>query len=160
VSRYALSLTLILAAIWLLFSGKWTHPIILPLGAVSIALTVYLSFRLRVIDREGHPLHLLPRSIRYWPWLLKEIFVSNLTVARHILVGTSSISPRVVRFKASQKTELGRTIMANSITLTPGTTTISVTDEEICFYALTDEIAKGVTEGDMDRRATRFEGGE
>lgn len=159
-SRYALSLTVILAAIWLLFSGKWTHPIILPLGVVSIALTVYLSFRLRVIDREGHPLHLLPRALRYWPWLIKEITVSNLAVARHILAGKGSISPRVVRFKSSQKSELGRTIMANSITLTPGTTTISVKGDEICFYALTDEISKGVTEGDMDRRATRFEGGE
>lgn len=158
--RYTVSLTLALAAIWLLFSGMWTHPIIMPLGAVSVALAVWLSIRLGVVDREGHPLHLLPRALRYWPWLVVEIIKSNIAVAGHILAGNGSIKPRLVRFTSSQKTELGRTIMANSITLTPGTTTISVDGREICFYALSEAIEKGVTEGDMDRRATRFEGGE
>jgi len=158
VLKYTVSLTVILAAIWLLFSGMWTHPVIIPLGIASVALTVYLSRRMGIIDREGHPLHLLGPSLRYWPWLILEIVKSNFVVAGHILKGPKSINPRLSRVKASQKTELGRVIFANSITLTPGTVTIHVRNQEIWFYALTEEIERGVVEGDMNRRATEFEG--
>lgn len=156
--KYTVSLTLALAIIWLLFSGMWTHPIIMPLGAVSVALAVYLSIRLGVLDREGHPLHLLPRALRYWPWLLVEITKSNLAVVGHILRGNGSIAPRIEEVDASQASELGQTIFANSITLTPGTTTIRVKDGKILFYALSEDIARGVTDGEMDRRVSRFEG--
>ncbi len=156
--KYTVSLALVLAIIWLLFSGMWTHPIILPLGAVSVALTVWLSIRMKIVDREGHPLHLLLPSLRYWPWLLVQITKANLRVARHILAGPGSISPRMARVESSQKTELGRTIYANSITLTPGTVTVHVRDREIWFYALSEEIEQSLTSGEMDRRATRFEG--
>ncbi|MEA5444589.1 Na+/H+ antiporter subunit E [Gammaproteobacteria bacterium AB-CW1] len=156
--KYTVSLAVIMAIIWLLFSGMWTHPIIVPLGAASVLLTVYLATRMKIIDREGHPLHLLVPSLKYWPWLLMEISKSNLIVARHVLAGKNSINPRMARVKASQKTALGRTIFANSITLTPGTVTVHVRDNEIWFYALTEEIEQGLKDGEMDRRATEFEG--
>nr|WP_301288372.1 Na+/H+ antiporter subunit E [Natronospira proteinivora] len=156
--KYTVSLAVILAIIWLLFSGMWTHPIIVPLGAISVLLTVYLAARMKIVDREGHPLHLLLPSLKYWAWLLVEITKSNLVVARHVLAGEKSINPRMARVKASQKSALGRTIFANSITLTPGTVTVHVRDNEIWFYALTEEIEQGVKNGEMDRRATEFEG--
>jgi len=158
VLKYTVSLTIILAAIWLLFSGMWTHAVILPLGAVSVALTVYLTRRMGILDREGHPLHLIIPSLKYWPWLMVEIIKSNLLVAKHVFQGERSLSPRLNKVEASQKSELGRVIFANSITLTPGTVTIHVRDHEIWFYALTEEIQRGVLEGDMNRRATEFEG--
>ncbi|MDQ2068967.1 Na+/H+ antiporter subunit E [Natronospira bacteriovora] len=156
--KYTVSLAIVLAIIWLLFSGMWTHPIIVPLGAASVALTVWLATRMKIVDREGHPLHLIVPSLKYWPWLLLEIVKSNITVARHVLAGKGSINPRLSRVKASQKTELGRTIYANSITLTPGTVTVHVRDNEIWFYALSEAIEQGVLNGEMDRRATEFEG--
>lgn len=156
--KYTVSLAIILAVIWLLFSGMWTHPIILPLGLVSVLFTVYLAVRMKIVDREGHPLHLLAPSLRYWSWLMLQIVRSNLTVAGHVLRGKGSISPRLSRVKASQETELGQTIYANSITLTPGTVTVHVRDNEIWFYALTEDIEKDVLNGKMDRRATAFEG--
>jgi multicomponent Na+:H+ antiporter subunit E len=149
-------LALILAVIWLLFSGFWTHPVIVPLGIASVVLSVWLSRRLGIVDRVDRPLRLFGRGIRYWRWLLVEIFRSAIPVARHVLSPTLRISPRIVRLPTTQKTDLGRAILANSITLTPGTTSIHVLDKEIWFYALDEESAADTLSGEMDRRARLF----
>lgn len=156
--KYVISLTGILFAIWLLFSGQWTHPVLVPLGAASVAVTVYLAYRMRILDREGHPIHLLIPVIQYLPWLVKEVVKANLVVAGHIIRGRKSLSPRLCRLDATQKTDLGRVFLANSITLTPGTVTVYVREQEVWFYALTEELERGVLSGEMDRRVTRLEG--
>ncbi|QTF93577.1 Na+/H+ antiporter subunit E [Halomonas sp. BM-2019] len=156
--KYVISLSVTLFAIWLLFSGQWTHPILVPLGAASVAMTVYLAYRMRILDREGHPVHLLVPVIKYLPWLAKEVVKANLVVAGHIIRGRNSLSPRLCRLDATQKTDLGRVFLANSITLTPGTVTVYVREQEVWFYALTEELERGVLSGEMDRRVTRLEG--
>ncbi len=155
--RYALSLTLILVVIWLLLSGMWTHPIILPLGAASVILTVWIAFRLEIIDRDTDPLRLMIPSLRYWPWLLGQIVRANLQVASRIIRGQDSLSPRITAVKSTQKSDLGRSIFANSITLTPGTVTIRVRDDDILYYALNEDLIRELDEGEMDRRVTRLE---
>jgi multicomponent Na+:H+ antiporter subunit E len=158
VLKYVVSLAFVLAVIWLLFSGMWYHPVIVPLGAASVVLSVWLAARMGILDREGHPVHILTRSLRYWPWLLLEITRANLHVARRILSPKLDIDPRIVRLRSSQRTDLGRTILSNSITLTPGTISIHVRGDEIWFYALDEACAEGTLSGEMDWRARRFEG--
>jgi multicomponent Na+:H+ antiporter subunit E len=115
---------------------------------------------MRLIDVEGHPIHLAIWALLwYWPWLLKEIVKSAWQVSVAILHPKLPISPRVVRFKPSQKTEVGLVIHANSITLTPGTMTIEARPDEFVVHALTEETAASVGAGsDMDRRVARMEG--
>ncbi|MEO8164427.1 MAG: Na+/H+ antiporter subunit E, partial [Betaproteobacteria bacterium] len=67
------------------------------------------------------------------------------------------ISPTLVRVSTTQKTDVGRTVFANSITLTPGTISIEVGRESILVHALTRAGASGLAQGDMDRRVTAFE---
>jgi multicomponent Na+:H+ antiporter subunit E len=158
VQQHTVALGIMLAVLWLAFSGLWTHPIIVPLGAASVIFVVYLARRTRVADSEGLPLHLAGRITRYWSWLMVEIVKANLVVARHVLAGNHTLSPRIGHIRASQHSELGRTILANSITLTPGTVTIDIDGEDIYFYALTEQIERDVLAGEMDRRAAAFEG--
>jgi multicomponent Na+:H+ antiporter subunit E len=54
--------------------------------------------------------------------------------------------------------ELGRVIYANSITLTPGTVSINIDEDEIWVHALTKETAADLETGEMDRRVTWLEG--
>lgn len=157
-SKLIVSLTLVLTFSWLLLSGMWDHAIILALGAGSVALSVWLSLRLGILDREGHPIHLLPASVRYLPWLTIEVVKANIHVARRILEPRPAISPRIVRLPITQKSDLGRTILANSITLTPGTVSIYVRAHELWFYALDEDCAQGALSGEMDRRVREFAG--
>jgi len=149
---HALGLGVFLASLWLLLSGYllgW----LLALGFASIVLIVYIAHRMDVADHEGFPVHLTLAALTYWPWLFKEIVVSNIVVARAI-VGRLKIQPQVLTTKATQDSELGRVVYANSITLTPGTISINLVGEDIEVHALLDETADGVREGGMDRRVS------
>ena len=154
---HTLSLFLVLFSFWLLLSGYFTL-FLVTVGALSAIGVVLLGHRMDLIDREGHPIHLSWRVLGYWPWLLKEIVKSAWEVSRIIVSPSLPISPMLVRAKTSQKTAVGVVTYANSITLTPGTISVDVKQDEILVHALTRDGAEGLLEGEMDRRVTRFEG--
>jgi multicomponent Na+:H+ antiporter subunit E len=147
----------ILFGFWLALSGHYT-PLLLSFGVGSTALVVYLSWRMDVVDHEGVPLQIFGRIWLYFPWLLKEIFVANVTVARVILHPRLPISPRMVHYTGTQKTDLGRVLHANSITLTPGTITTGVHGQEFEIHALQAADLDPAGQARMDARCTRVEG--
>jgi multicomponent Na+:H+ antiporter subunit E len=155
---HAVSLAIALSILWLLLSGYFSEPLLLALGLASVLLVVGIVHRMEVLDPEGHPVHLGPRALLYWPWLLKEILLANIDVGKAILGfrGAAAV-PTVFGVRASQKSELGRVIYANSITLTPGTVTIAVDDDELTIHALTPGAVEGLEGGEMDRRVSRIE---
>jgi multicomponent Na+:H+ antiporter subunit E len=156
--RPAVALFLVLAALWLLNSGHYT-PLMLFFCVGSCLFVVLLGRRMDIVDEEGVPVHLALRAAVYMPWLLKEILLSNIDVAKRVLrPGRLRISPRIIEAPATQPSELGRVIYANSITLTPGTVSIQVRGSHITVHALADEVADGLLAGEMDRRVTRLEG--
>ena len=150
---HSLSLGAVLFTVWLLLSGHYT-PFLLMLGVASCALVVLVTLRMDVADREGHPLHLTWRALIYWPWLLIEIVKANIDIARRIMSPSLRISPTLFRVRASQTSDLGQVIYANSITLTPGTISVDVANGEILVHALSREGADSLIAGEMDRRVT------
>ena len=112
-------------AVWLLLSGYF-EPFLLTLGAMSCVLVVAIALRMDVVDREAFPIHLTSKVLTYWPWLLKEIWLAAVDVTKRVLSPRCRISPTVVEVEATQHSELGQVIYANSITLTPGTITVHV----------------------------------
>ena len=155
--RRTLILFVILLAIWLLWSGHYT-PLLLSLGVGSCAFVAWVAWRMGLVDREGVPIEIVPRMLLYLPYLALEIVKANLDVARRIVSPRMPIDPRVFRTTASQKTDLGRTIYANSITLTPGTVSIDIEGDEITVHALTGSAQAGVENDEMNRRVVRVEG--
>lgn len=153
----AASLAAMLFALWLLLSGHY-EPLLLGFGLASTAFVVWIARRMEVVDREGHPAHLGPAIVTYWPWLLLEILKSNLDVARRILDPRLPISPTLVRIRALQRTELGQVVFANSITLTPGTVSVELADGFVEVHALTAEGAAALQGGAMNRRVAALEG--
>lgn len=157
-TKRTLVLAALLAALWLLLSGYF-KPLLLGLGAVSIGLVMIIAARMDVVDHEGHPYHHLrsTKILQYWGWLIVEITKSNLDVAKRIMLGSSAISPIMLRVPTTQATEVARVIYANSITLTPGTVSVDVADDYIEVHALTEATANALRAGEMDRRITDLE---
>lgn len=148
---------LALFAFWLLLSGFFTA-FLMVAGAVTALAVVLFSRRMDIVDHEGHPVQLAPRALLiYWPWLVKEIVKSAWQVSTIILQPSLPVSPTLVRVRTTQKTDVGRTTFANSITLTPGTISVEVGRDEILVHALTRGAAEDLAEGEMDRRVTEFE---
>ena len=102
---HLLSLGFVLFAFWMLLSGFFT-PFLLAAGAGSALCVVLLAWRMRIVDREGHPIRMIAAVVLYWPWLVKEIAKSAWGVSRIIVDPRLPISPVLVRFKPSQKTQV------------------------------------------------------
>ena len=154
--KRALTLFVVLYGVWLLLSGHYDATL-MTYGALSCALVVALVAHLGILDGEALPVHLGIRPFLYVPWLMKEIILSNLSVARVILDPKLPIHPRILRVEASQKTDVGQVIYANSITLTPGTVTLDIRNGRLLVHALTTDSAEGLLTGEMDRRVARLE---
>jgi multicomponent Na+:H+ antiporter subunit E len=155
----AISLGLTIAGFWLALSGHYT-PFLLTIGAVSVLVAIAIATRMGLIDSEGHPVHLLPAAMTYIPWLLIEILKSSWAVTKTILAPSLPISPTMTVVRASQRTNAGLATYANSITLTPGTITVSVRGDEFIVHALRSDGADDLEGGGMDARVQQFEGGK
>ena len=149
-ARMLLLLVLLIAA-WLLWSGLF-KPLLLALGAFSCLLTVYLARRMGYFDSEVFAFRFGPRLIGYWVWLTKEIVLSSFHVARIVLNPRLPISPQVFKIKATATDPVDQAMLANSITLTPGTLALDVHDGVILVHSLTKGGADELITGEMDRR--------
>ncbi len=149
--KHLLSLGTILAALWVALSGQF-QPLLLGFGAVSVAFALLVARRMAVIDRESHPLHMSFGLLRYWALLLRDIIIANLQVVREILRPRLKIDPTVVSFESRQQTDLGKVILGNSITLTPGTVTLEIKGQTFTVHGLTRASADDAAAGIMDAR--------
>jgi multicomponent Na+:H+ antiporter subunit E len=147
---------LLLAFVWLLWSGHYTleKSLIAGFGLLSCLAVVALSRRMASSSRYRPRRTLGPRTLLYLPWLLWQIVKANIQVARIILDPRLPISPRVIRVKTSQRGERAQVLYANSITLTPGTISLDVSLDTITVHALTEGIARDLESGEMDRKVT------
>lgn len=155
--KYYFSLLFLLGLNWLFWSGHFANPFLLALGLGSCLLTVYMSRRMRIVDEEGAPIQLGVRPFFYVPWLTKEVILSNLEVAQIVLSPIMPLRRSQITVTAHQKSELGRVILANSITLTPGTVSVQVEGDQITVHALSHEGSAEDISGEMNKRICAME---
>lgn len=151
-------LVLALAALWLLLSGYFDKPLLLVFGAVSVIVSAWFAHRAKVIDGDSVPAGLFPGIIGYWIWLGGEIGKANIEVMRHALAVEPKLSPKLFIVANPPKTSVGKATFANSITLTPGTVSIDLREDEILVHALTEDLADVAAITDMGQRVAKIEG--
>lgn len=155
--KYIISLLITLTAVWFLWSGH-LEPFMIFLAAGSIAFSLWISFRMRIVDEEGAPVEMGIRPfIQFAPWLFKEIVESNIAVAKIILSPKMNLKRNLVTVPAGPKSELGKVMLANAITLTPGTVSVKMEGDEILVHALSFEGAAEDLSGEMDQRIQKLE---
>lgn len=150
-----LSLILLLVLFWLVNSGHYT-PLLLGLGLASITLVVVVAKRMNVVDEESVPFHLTGELPAYYSWLLKELVISNFQVVRSIWLSSAKLNPAMETIDISQNSDMGRVILANSISLTPGTITTAVTAQSITVHALDFSSIDALRSGEMGARIRRL----
>ena len=154
--KHIIYLSLSLSIFWLLSSGNYST-LMISLGVVSILFVLFIAHRMDVVDHEAQAVHLSLKLPGYFLWLLKELILSNISVVKCVWLGNSSISPTLATIKATQKTDLGKVIYANSITMTPGTVTVDLLGDRLMVHALQRESIDQLNAGEMDRRITLLE---
>ncbi len=150
---YAPGLVLALAAFWFALSGE-TAPLFLGLGALSVILTLWIVARLRILDRDASPYHRFPQLLVFLLWLIFQIIKANISVIARVLGPRSAIDPDIVRVRTNARTDLGKALFANAITLTPGTVTVDVNGDRVVVHALVSRHAAMEAFDSIDRIAS------
>ncbi|MFK7996656.1 MAG: Na+/H+ antiporter subunit E [Granulosicoccus sp.] len=147
-----------MTCLWLLLSGLFKTQLLI-LGVISVVLVVALSGRMRVVEHRGQSIYFrIFHVLGYWGWLLWQIVLSNIDVTKRIWSRQLDIKPALRRISATPDTEMGRVVYANSITLTPGTTTINFTPEgDILVHALHEDSLRELEDGEMSGRVRAVE---
>lgn len=131
--------------IWVIFNGQLTWEI--AAFGVVIAAVMYL-FICKFMGYKPEMDIILCRKLflilRYVFVLVKEIIKANYAVIKMIMSSRYEIEPVIVRFRTDLKTAPARILLANSITLTPGTITVSLEGDEYVVHCLDKELAKGI----------------
>lgn len=151
-----------LMAFYIVLSGQIHNGFLMVAGVVCCAAVTMLCRRLGIVDDEGVPFRHWARTILYLPYLIKEIVKSNIDVMKIVLrPGPLRVAPQMVKVPHTLQTSYGLITYCNSITLTPGTVTIEVGDDELLIHCLDDSFASGVSDvgpASMQDRCKRVEG--
>lgn len=162
---YRIVIFLLLLGIWIVFSGKF-DAFHIALGILSSAFITAISGNFYFSNRSksfGARTAELLRLPGYLLWLLWQIVLSNIHILKLALTpgDIKDLNPSLVRIKPKLKTEFGKYMLANSITLTPGTITIEVDGDEMLIHSISKHTADGVKDDTMEKKVAKvFEGGE
>lgn len=127
--------TIIFFILWMVLTGtlRWDE---LATGAiVSVILAI---FTFHIFTTEGlanlSPKKVICGIIYFFPYLIWQMIKANFDVAYRVIHPKRPIKPGIVKVKTKMKSNLAKTIVANSITLTPGTFTLDVKDDEMYIH--------------------------
>lgn len=131
--------------VWIIFNGQFTLEIalfgVIIAGAMYWFICKFLNYKFR------YDLFLFkkaPLLIHYLITLIIEILKANGAVFRMIYSAKYEPEPAIVHFKTNLHTTFARVLLANSITLTPGTITVSLEDDVYTVHCLDKELAKDI----------------
>ena len=153
-------MSLVYFLLWIIFNGRMTVEIAAAGALISIMLDLFVRKVLKLNLTASNLfrfIKIFPDIILYMIILLIEIVRANFSIIKLVLAPQIEVEPCLVRFKTPLKTEAARVALANSITLTPGTITVSLEGSELLVHALNREIAKGLESSIFERLLSRME---
>lgn len=144
--------------LWIIFNGNFTLEICL-LGLVIAAVLLAFSckFMNYSLAKEWKLYRNLFLFLRYCWLLVREIIKANMSAMHMILTQKEEIEPVLVSFHSDLKTQMGKALLANAITLTPGTITVTLENAEYTVHCLDESMAEGIGEGELTECIRQFE---
>lgn len=144
--------------LWLVFNERVTLEVVyFGLGISALLYTFIVKFMDYSPKKEWAAVRKLPKTLKYIWNLLIEIFKANVGVMHFILSPRYEVEPQLVYFKTKLKKDVERVMLANCITLTPGTITISLEENLMCVHCLDKSLADGLEDSDFEKRLLEME---
>lgn len=135
---------LVFFLLWVIFNGNFTLEICI--FGIVIAVAMF-TFVCKFMDYSLKKEILIYKKaflfIGYVGLLVKEIVKANIVMIRIILNQQEEIEPTLATFHTNLKTATGKAFLANAITLTPGTITVSLEDDLFTIHCLDESLAAG-----------------
>jgi len=154
----------ILFLFWCLLCGNFTAKFVI-VGLASSLISAYVCMPLLLLEnRDGTKKYFafdvnLFKYLGYWLWLLNEVRKANMDVATSTIKSEMNINPKVFKFRMVYDNPMAEATLANSITLTPGTITVDISDDGVyTIHSLTNGAREGLMEGGMQRKIAELFG--
>ncbi len=144
---------------WLILSGNF-DPLLLWLGGISCFLVSFYFYDLLFPEWHVGYIRIFFRFLRYSPWLIGQIILANFHLLKLVFHPKMKdlIDPKIVTLRTNLTSDIAITTLANSITLTPGTITITANRDGIFkIHAIDRESAEGLG-GTMLKKVTHVFG--
>jgi len=154
---------IILFAFWFIFSGR-TDLFHLCLGLISVLTVIYFSKDLFFNNNIKHGFKRfkeISRLPKYFLWLVYEIVNSNLYMLKLVFSRdiNNAIDPVILEFDSSiLNDDLSRVLFASSITLTPGTLTVSLVDKHYIVHSISPKLVADLSAspGNMEKKVAKI----
>lgn len=144
--------------VWVIFNGNLTMEI--ALFGVGVSAAVYW-FVCRFMDwSPKKDLMYFKKSaliVRYFGLLVLEIVKANVSVLRLVLSASKTPEPVLVRFRTKLTSRTARVLLANSITLTPGTITVSLEEDTFLVHCLDKSLSEGLEDSSFEQALLKIE---
>lgn len=101
-------------------------------GLLSIFLTRILNIELDVF----FPWKLIKFIFIYFPIFMFQLISSNIDMAKRVIQPKIPLNPGIIKLKTKMKSKLGKLTLANSITLTPGTLSLDIEEDDIIIHTV------------------------
>ena len=149
---------LLLFFFWIILNGRLTAEIVI-LGMFFAALVYAFAWKFMglTLEREKSFWKHFLWGIQYIAVLLKEIALANIVVLKIVLSPGKKVHPVIVSFDAPLKNHILQVILADSITLTPGTITVRLYEEKFEVHCLDESMAKGINDSVFVKMLKKWE---
>lgn len=161
---HCLKVFLMMFATWLVLSGHFEAKYIIMGLGTAIAATWLAMPVLYMKGKHSDKYYFvfdvnLFAYVIYWVWLLNEVRKASMDVATSVMRPEMDIDPKFFGFRVGYDNPMAHATLANSITLTPGTITLHVTEDgEYAIHSLTSGAYEGLLEGGMQERIAKLFG--
>ena len=146
---------------WMIFNGRITLEIVIFGIVIAAAVFAFMcKFMDYSIKKELRLYKKVPQFLKYVFLLVKEIIKANVAVIRMILTRREVTEPTLVKVHTDLKSETAKVMLANSITLTPGTITVSMEGDTLLVHCLDKSLSKGMEDSDFVKMLEKMEGEE
>lgn len=150
----------VLFAFWWILNGAMTAELLVIGLVICAALRLFAwKFLGLTLRRELAAVRRVPALLGYVCWLVGEIARAAAKTIRLIWSPTQVCEPRLVAFRVRLRTRAGKAMLANSITLTPGTITVDIREDWLLAHCLDAEFGEGLEDSEMERRIRAIEEG-
>lgn len=140
-------------AFWVILNGRVTWEIA-AFGVVLSAALYY--FCVKFLDykpkKEWRALRLVPGMLKYLWLLVREIVKANMSMIPIVYGRMPDVKPQLVTFHAPLRGHTSQSLLADSITITPGTITVHVEDGDMTVHCLNESYAKGIEDTEFQRQ--------
>lgn len=138
---------LVFFVLWILLCGQINGEVLI-IGAAMAGIMYAFTCRFLnySVEKDILLVRKLPLMAAYLFVLIWEIIKANISAIRLALSYRNEAEPVIVKFKTDLKTKMAKVVLANSITLTPGTITVDLEGNDLIVHALDVELVEGIDE--------------